>query len=139
MTISILDGSNYFKGLLLLIRQDRKLSESEKRLMKKIGKVLGFEREFCENAIHEILDNRHISDELPEFSSKELCRKFISDGLAIAYSDVEVHPAEEEWLRAAAKKYKVGMDWFESELERAAERMHLPAKLEVEDLRVCHH
>ena len=83
MNISIVDGSNYFKGLLLLIRKDRKVSESEIHLMQRIGKILGFEKEFCDTAITDILENTYIQDEIPLFSTKELAEKFIKDGLSI--------------------------------------------------------
>jgi hypothetical protein len=138
MRIKIIDGSNYFRGLLLLIRQDRKIAESEILLMKRIGKTLGFEREFCENAIHEILDNKHIPDTTPEFSSIELAKKFIKDGLAIAHSDEEVHPSEEEWLRMTAINNGVDADWFEDECSNAIARSHLPEHLEVDSLTVTH-
>ena len=138
MRIKIIDGSNYFKGLLLLIRQDRKITESEKLLMKRIGKTLGFEREFCENAIHEILDNKHIPDTIPEFSSIELAKKFIRDGLAIAHSDSEVHPLEEEWLRQTAMNYGIETSWFEDECRKVSGSKHLPEHLEVDSLTVTH-
>ncbi len=138
MTIRIIDGSKYFKGLLLLIRQDRKVTETEKNLMMRIGKSLGFEREFCINVIHEILDNVHISDEIPEFSSKELAKKFVIDGLAIAVSDVEVHPDEEKWLRTAAERNGLDSEWFMEEFAKASLRKELPENLEVESLSVKH-
>ena len=96
MKITVLDGSNYFKGLLLLIRKDHKITESEIQLMKRIGKTLGFEPKFCDNAIHEILENKYIVDVTPEFSTKEIAIKFIKDGLTLAFSDNEAHPSEEE-------------------------------------------
>ena len=70
MNISVVDASNYFKGLLLLIRKDRKVTESEVEFMRHIGKALGFERQFCENAIQGILENEHIRDQPPRFATK---------------------------------------------------------------------
>jgi hypothetical protein len=52
MNISVIDGVNYLKGLLLLIRKDRRISDSEIRLLRRIGKALGFERTFCDNEVH---------------------------------------------------------------------------------------
>lgn len=134
MEISIIDGTNYFKGLLLLIRKDRMISDPEVRLILRIGKALGFEREFCENAIREILDNEYIVDAPPEFPSKELAMKFVKDGLGIALSDDEFHSTEEEWLWAAAVKNGLDADWFREESARAAKREAFPERLEVEDL-----
>jgi hypothetical protein len=134
MKITVLEGSNYFKGLLLLIRKDHQIAEPEIDLMKRIGKKLGFEARFCDNAIHEILENKYIVDETPEFSTKALATKFIKDGLALASSDKGIHPSEEEWLRSTAEKNGIDLAWVRQETEKAAQRKQLPAHMEVDDL-----
>jgi hypothetical protein len=136
MRITVLDGSNYFKGLLLLIRKDRKITESEIQLMKRIGNSLGFEPGFCDNAIQEILENTYIVDAIPEFSTKELAVKFIKDGLALASSDNEVHPSEEQWLKCTAEKNGLDVAWFLQERVTATTGTQLPSRLEVDDLTV---
>lgn len=131
MKISVIDGSSYFKGLLLLIRRDRKVTEDERKLMKRVGKNLGFESGFVENAIHEILDNRHITVTPPVFSTRELAEKFIRDGLTIAFSDRELHPHEEKWLISVAKSNNIEESWLSEEkkgiLEHSGQRLHLEA------------
>ena len=138
MNISVIVASNYFKGLLLLIRKDRKVTEPEVQLMKRIGKSLHFESEFCENAIREILENAFIVDAPTEFSSKELAIKFIKDGLAIAIADSDLHPSEEAWLRSTAEKNGLEETWFRQEVAKATGRKQLPSRLEVEDLTVLY-
>ncbi len=134
MKISVIDGSNYFRGLLLLIRKDRKITESEIQLMKRIGKTLGFEPEFCDNAINEILENKYIVDAPPEFSTKELTIKFIKDGLAIAFSNNAFHPSEEEWLKSTVEKNGLDLTWFRQESLNATNRKQLPSNMEVDNL-----
>ncbi|HOP31437.1 MAG TPA: hypothetical protein P5120_18595 [Spirochaetota bacterium] len=112
MKISVLDASSYLKGLLLLIRKDRKISEEEHELISRVGKNLGFEKKFVENAIHEILDNKYITVIPPEFSSQEIAEKFLKDGLVLAASDNEIHPAEEKWLLAVAERNNIDAAWF---------------------------
>lgn len=112
LNINIIDGSNYFKGLLLLIRKDRQVTESEIALMRRIGKSLGFEREFCDQAVRDILDNEYIEDTPPKFSSRALAEKFVKDGLAIACSDQVCHPAEETWLRTVCILNGLDEQWF---------------------------
>jgi uncharacterized tellurite resistance protein B-like protein len=138
MKISVLDASNYYKGLLLLVRKDRKISKSETDLMKRVGKSLGFEREFCENAIRDILENKYIVDTPPEFSAKELALMFLKDGLAIAFSDNEYDPAEKEWLRATAERNGIDPAVFLREETHAADRTTSLGRLEVDDLTVVH-
>jgi len=138
MKIPLMDGVNYLKGLLLLIRKDSKITDGEIRLVKRIGNVLGFERKFCDNAIHEILENKHIEDAPPAFSTKKLAVKFIKDGLALAYSDKEVHPSEEAWLRSTAEKNGLGGAWFRHMLARTPPRNQL-FFLEAESLVVAYY
>lgn len=136
MNISIIDGSNYFKGLLLLIRKDRKLADSEISMMQRIGKSLGFEKEFYENAIRDILVNDYIVESVPVFGSTDLAAKFVRDGLALAFSDNECHPSEEAWLRSVAEKNGLDERWFLNAKELAEQRHHLPPTMEVDNITV---
>lgn len=136
MKISIIDASNYFKGLLLLIRKDKEVTAQETALMKRIGKVLGFEKEFCDNAIREILDNKYISDEHPTFSSKEVAFKFIKDGISLALSDNELHPFEEQWLKNTAEKNGINFNLFAQEIEKVVRGKEHPDRLEIDDISI---
>jgi hypothetical protein len=136
MTISPIEAGEYFRGLLLLIGKDHTITEPEKLLMKRIGKSLGFEREFCDNAIHEILQNEYVSDTPPKFSNGELAMRFIKDGLTLAFSDKEVPAFEAEWLRATAEKNELDMKWFVQEWNNATNRKETDGRLEVDDLSV---
>jgi hypothetical protein len=136
MRISIIDAGEYFRGLLLLSRRDRKISEPEAELMKRIGKTLGFEREFCDNAIREILENEYILDTPPKFSTSDLAMKFIKDGLTLAFSDKEVVAFECEWLRAAAENNGLDMQWFVQQWKLAMNTKDTDNRLEVDDLSV---
>jgi hypothetical protein len=138
MKITLIDASNYFKGLLLLIRKDGKVTDKEKELTRRIGKSLGFEREFCDNAIHEILENKFIVDTPPEFSSRELAMKFIKDGLTLASSDDEVRAPEEEWLKSTATKNGLEIEWFSQERQTTLHARGVDARLEVDHLTVEH-
>lgn len=134
MEITVVDGSNYFRGLLLLIRKDHRITETEIHVMKRIGRILGYESAFCDNAINEIMENTYIADAPPEFSTQELARKFVKDGLALAFSDGKAHPLEEGWLMAVAEKNGLDPDWFRDELTRAMERKPFPVRMEIDDL-----
>ncbi len=138
MRISVLDGSNYFKGLLLLARKDRKITEEEKGMMRTVGSILGFEKKFVENAIREILENRHISAEPPVFSTKELAEKFLIDGLAIAASDGDIHPREDEWLHSVARSNHVEESWLAEQKETAVRVQNPGESLEVYDITVAY-
>ena len=132
MNIPIVDASNYFKGLLVLIKQDRKVSDSEVALMKRIGKALGFEQAFCEQAIAGILENQHVRDQPPKFSTRELAAKFVQDGFVLAFSDKDLHPSEVEWLRLTAELNGLDMQWFAKEQQKATAEPASASPLQVE-------
>ena len=111
MRISLIDRSLYYKGLMLLIRKDGKIHDEEKKMMMYIGKILGFESEFCENAIEEIMDNKHIIDSPPLFSEPRIALCFIRDGLSLAVSDGQVHKAELAWLESVAESNGLSALW----------------------------
>jgi hypothetical protein len=106
--------------------------------MRHVGRTLRFDRQFCDNAIHDILENNYIVDEPLEFSTTEIAIKFIKDGLAIALSDNEVHPFEKEWLRSVVKKNGLSLNWFNQEGVNAKNRKQSTSHLEVDDLTVMY-
>lgn len=136
MDISVLDGSSYFKGLLLLIRKDNKISKNEHELMSRVGIILGFEKTFIENAIKEIIKNKYITPEPPEFSSRELAEKFLKDGLVLASSDSDIHPHELAWLAAVAEKNNVSKHWLLEEKKNMKGMEKQKVQLEADNLKV---
>jgi hypothetical protein len=102
MKITLKDRSLYFKGLLLLIRKDRSIHAEEKRMMMRAGKILGFEKTFCENAIRDVLVNPYIEDVPPRFSNREIADRFIRDGIRFSLLDGTMDERETAWLSAVA-------------------------------------
>lgn len=137
MDIPAIEASNYFRGLLLLIKRDRKVTQSEVDLMMRIGKALGFEEEFCKQSVEGILENEHVREHPPKFSDRNLAMKFIRDGLVLSYSDNEMHPLEEEWLKFVAELNGLGPEWFQQEKEKAAIAAKQHPHLEIESLRAA--
>ncbi len=138
MQIGIKDASSYFKGLLLLIRKDHRVTEQENSLLMRIGKSLGFEKEFCESAIKEILRNKYIEDAPPEFSSQEVAVMFIRDGLALAFCDGRIDRKEEKWIRAVAARNRIDQEWITAEIEKAGANSSFPDKLEADKMSIVH-
>ena len=125
MKISLADHGLYYKGLLILIRRDRTIHDAERQMMLRIGKILGFEKTFCEQAIREILDNEHIADDPPLFSSPEIASCFIRDGIRVALADRSIDDSERAWLKAVADAHNLDDLWFTTtmtEMEAHAER-----------------
>ena len=68
-SMTILDKSNYFKGLILLARKDNIIAKQERELLQSVGKSLGFEENFCNDSINYILENEYVSKDPPKFSA----------------------------------------------------------------------
>jgi tellurite resistance protein len=122
MTISWLDRSNYYRGLLILARRDGKVSRAEREMMIRIGLALDFDRRFCTGAIAGILENTHITDEPPTFDTPGVAERFLRDGAALAFADRDLHPREEEWLRRAAAANGVDPSWLDRLVRATVQR-----------------
>ncbi len=133
MHITLQEGSEFFRGLLLLIRKDQKITEEEKTLLMRIGKSLGFAPSFCTTAIGEIMENKYISNIPPVFSNKKIAENFINHGLIISYSDNEIHKNELQWLRSVAKCNGIDDEWVLQEKEKLI-LSHHNKKKDFEDL-----
>jgi hypothetical protein len=119
MKISLIDRSLYLKGLMLLIRKDRKIRDEERNMMLCIGKMLGFDNGFCEKAIEDILHNKYVADGPPHFSNADVARYFVLDALRIAIADGEVHEKEVQWVKAVAIANGVEEELFNGVVARA--------------------
>ncbi len=120
MTLSMHEKSDYFRGLLVLIKMDRKIDAAETEMMIKVGKTLGFEKKFCLNAIKELLDNEFISEEIPIFTCVEHAKSFILDGLRLAISDNDLNPHELDFLRRTLDLNGLDEAWFNEKIKLLA-------------------
>ncbi len=116
--MEVLDRSNYFRGLLVLAREDKKISTKEIALMEEVGRRLGFEKRFCREAIDNILVNEHINPDPPKFSSQELAEVFLRDAIRLSLLDLELDPHELDWLKKVADRNNLSKGWFDSELTK---------------------
>jgi hypothetical protein len=123
MKISLLDRSLYYKGLMLLIRKDRKVHDDEKKMMMHIGKTLGFAPKFCANTIEKIMDNNQIVDSPPLFSETDIALCFIRDGLRLSAVDGQIDKAETTWLESVAIHNGIHSLWYE-EVEKVGQMNH---------------
>lgn len=128
MNFTLLDKSNYLKGLLIIARKDNQLAESEKNILKSKAKKLGFASDFYEETIKNLLVNTHINDEPIKFSNEKIASSFILDGLRLAFSDKKINEAEMEWLKATTLKNSIDQNWFEKELENVKAESNLSVK-----------
>ncbi len=110
--LDIIDKSNYFRGILLLIRKDFHISSPERDFVFRIGKALGFDREFIDDSIKDLLYNEYIEDNPPKFSDPEIAKSFIIDGLKMVSTDAALDPNELSFLTKTAENNSVSDIWF---------------------------
>lgn len=115
--------SQYYRGLLVLLRRDRVIDDREKALVLRIGELLGFDRRFCETAVGELLSNANITREPIVFTDQTIAEPFLRDALRLALVDGELHPAELSWLRRVAHANGLTDEWLESSVAEIAERL----------------
>lgn len=102
MKLSLPDRSNYYRGLLVLIGRDRIIDPREREFMLQIGKMLDFEKRFCEATIDDLLVNPHLMKEPVVFSSPSVAECFFRDAVRLASVDGAVNMQELRWLRRVA-------------------------------------
>ncbi|MBE0570105.1 MAG: TerB family tellurite resistance protein [Ignavibacteriaceae bacterium] len=130
MEIPQLDRSNYLKGLLITARKDNQLSEAEIAIINKFATRLGFSSDFFKETISNLLDNKYITEEPIKFSSQNIAKSFIEDGLKLALSDDAISSAETAWLKETAKVNGIAEEWVDKKKKEIQSKPHLIGKTE---------
>lgn len=117
MNFSAQDKSNYLKGLLVIAKKDKELTEQEIEIIKETARKLGFAQDFYEGALKSLLVNKYISEEPIIFSDKKIAESFVTDGLKLAYCDHTMANSEKEYLESVASENNLDKEWFEDILK----------------------
>lgn len=122
MNLSILNRSNYYKGLLVLARRDRIIDVRERILLLQVGKILDFDRRFCEATIEDLLSNTHITREPVIFLDEHIRKCFFHDALHLALVDGYLHPMELRWLLSVARANNQSDQWLDSIIQESKKK-----------------
>lgn len=114
MKLSLVERSNYYRGLLVLTGRDRIIDPRERELMLRIGKMLDFERRFCEATINDLRINPHLMKEPVVFSSSAVTECFFRDAIRLALVDGTINPQELRWLQKVAQANGCTGTWLDS-------------------------
>lgn len=135
--MTIQDRGKYLRGLLLLIGKDQHVLDNERFWFYQLGKVLGYDKEFCEVIVRELPENEFLQTEPPQFSTPEIAKAFIIDGIHLAYADRELNAREMLWINAIAEKNGIDILWGMNEYEKFRHKKFTTKdvyKFEVEDI-----
>jgi len=117
MKIPVIDKSNYLKGLLITARKDKKLAESEKKIIREIAERLGFSSDFYEETLQNLLRNKYLIEDPIRFSDIIIAESFITDALKLAFSDNKTPTIEIDWLKKTAVENGITLNWFEEKIQ----------------------
>jgi hypothetical protein len=134
MKASLLDRSNYYRGMLVLIGRDRIIHPDEHKLMLQVGGMLDFDKRFCEAAITNLLENEHINEDPIHFDAREMAECFLRDALKVSLVDKDLHVRELAWLQSVARTNEIPDDWLENERRLVMEtalQEYSPESLEI--------
>lgn len=115
---TLIDKSNYLKGLLILAKKDNQLRESEKNIIRSVAQRLGFSKDFYEETLQNLMRNEYILEDPIIFSNQEIAKMFISEGLELADADDEIVDKELKWLCTIASANNIPAEWMQSVLEK---------------------
>lgn len=124
MENNFVDKSNFLRGLLVLIALDKVVTNSEKKYVTEIGLSLGFEKDFCDDSIKNILANKYIVNTPPKFLDNKITECFIRQGIKISFGNTKPHSPELQWLFRTAKTNSFSKEWFVNELNNYIETQH---------------
>ena len=118
MSVTVQDKGKYLRGLLLLIKKDQRVVVNEKEWIFELSKVLGFDKEFIEGAIDDLPENDFLESAPPKFSTPDVAKAFIIDGLHLAYADHHFNPSELLWVNSVAQTNNVDILLGYDELQK---------------------
>ncbi|MFA6978722.1 MAG: hypothetical protein WC209_05295 [Ignavibacteriaceae bacterium] len=118
---TILDKSNYLKGLLIVAKMNNKIDEGEKDIIANVSSRFGFSQDFLTEAMQTILANDFVSNAPIQFSKPVVAREFIQECLQLVNSKDDPAPRELLWLSEVAKINELDNDWFLKE-KRASQK-----------------
>lgn len=111
--INYKDRSEFLRGFATIIRKNNCGNADEKTMFSVVGKYFGFEKEFCEEAVEQLLVNKYISEHPAVFSNKPVAEFFVSDVAKIMLHTNSMSEASKEWLRKTAEANKVDFSFKE--------------------------
>ena len=92
-------------------------------MISNIGSLLGFNRDFVQSALNELIENKYLVVEPPKFSHVLFAEAFLKDGIKMALSDNDLQLNEFKWLWTIASLNNLSKQWLYMELEDFLDHM----------------
>jgi len=119
---TVLDKSNYLRGLLIVAKMNNKIDDGEKDIITTASSRFGFSQDFLAETMQNILANDFVSTTPIQFSKPIVAQEFIEECLRLIISKDDPAPRELLWLHEVAKINKLDDEWFINEKRAAQEQ-----------------
>ncbi|MCK9425504.1 MAG: hypothetical protein M0Q21_05635 [Ignavibacteriaceae bacterium] len=119
---TILDKSNYLRGLLIVAKMNNKIDEGEKDIISSASNRFGFSQDFLTETMQNILANDFVSNTPIQFSKPAVAQEFIGECLKLIISKDDPSPRELLWLNEVAKINTLDDEWFIKEKRLAQQQ-----------------
>ena len=84
MQIPVADRGKYLRGLLIMVKMDKVISEMDRTIIIGIAKYLGYAPDFYEGILNTLMRNECIVSEPIMFDSTNLAKHFLIDAINLA-------------------------------------------------------
>lgn len=98
------DKGQYMKGLLSMLKFNRKLDPAAVEFVEWKGTRLGYSRDFCTDVIGQLYENKYIGSEPVVFSSRTAALNFIEDLLELFARSPEPFVEKIEFIKRIAER-----------------------------------
>jgi len=116
MNIPVIERGRYLRGLLIVARLDRRISETDKQIIKKTAHQFGYSPDFYEEILKNLLINEYICNDPIKFDDEMFAKHFMLDAIKIACNGKKLNDKEYEWLIDTASINSIDTIWLEREI-----------------------
>lgn len=99
---------------MILARRDSRLVDAERDFLRGIAKELGYSRDFYEDILRTLMENKYITEEPLVFTEVSIAEKFLTDGVKLAAIDNNIAEKELSWLKEVADANNISPEQFSS-------------------------
>jgi hypothetical protein len=116
MQIPVEDRGKYLRGLLIMVKMDKVISEMDRTIIIGTAKHLGYSPDFYEGILRTLMINEHIGSEPIKFDSTNLAKHFLIDAINLAGTNKNLSNEKLNWLKNTASINLVDRNWIEESL-----------------------
>jgi hypothetical protein len=116
MQIPVEDRGKYLRGLLIMVKMDKVISEMDRTIIIGTAKHLGYAPDFYEGILSTLMINEYIGSKPIMFDSTNLAKHFLIDAINLAGTNKNLTNEKLNWLKNTASMNLVDRNWFEERL-----------------------